>query len=180
MKHLILSLALAFALVGCKSSQYGSKVSEPFSGSKYESNKTWYRAVGKGSSSKDNIAIKKATIAARGELAGQINTLLKEVSDSYFSETGFGSNAETSEKLESLTRQVVNTEMADLRKFDEATFYKEETSQYTAFIAYEIKKKQMYKHLKKQIKLEAFEDKKLQGALDKYLEEQIEELEKED
>ena len=63
----------AFLIVSaCKSSSkmYGEKVKEPFTGSKYESNNRFFRAVGKGVSMKDNIARKKADVDAKSILAG--------------------------------------------------------------------------------------------------------------
>ena len=50
----------------------GEKVKEPFSGNKYESNNRYFRAVGKGQSSRDNIAEGKADIEAKRELAQQV------------------------------------------------------------------------------------------------------------
>ena len=149
-----LSLALLF-LFSCQSSQYGDKVKEPFSGSKYESNNRWFRAVGKGTSQKDNIAKSKADLAVKSELAGQVDSNIKQVSDQYLDETGLSDNTELTEKFSSLTRQVMNTTIVDLRKIGEEKFVKEDI--YTVFLAYEIKKAAMYRFMKKQIRL----DKKL-------------------
>ena len=52
-------------LASCSSGVLGKKVKEPFSGNAYESNARYWRAVGKGQSSKDNIAKGKADIDAK-------------------------------------------------------------------------------------------------------------------
>ena len=89
MKHCkgILSLfAIAglMVLASCGgTSPMGEKVKEPFSGSKYESDKRYFRSVGKGQSMDDNIAKNKADLQAKKELAQQVQTTLKVVTDQY-------------------------------------------------------------------------------------------------
>src|SRR6187551_3123764 len=113
-------------LIGC-ASVLGKKVNEPFQGNAYESNNRFWRGTGKGSSSQDNIARGKADIDAKSQLAGQVNTTMKQVADQF----------------QSLVRQVMNTDISDLRKMGEEKFYNEKTHEYTVFIAYEIKKNAM-------------------------------------
>lgn len=157
----------------CNSKQYGKKVKEPFSGSSYESNNKWFRAVGKASSAKDNIAKSKADMAAKTELAGQLNTTVKKVSDQYLGQTENESNADIADKFQSLAREVMNTEMADLRKIGEEKYYDGE--KYTVFIAYEIKKNAMFRFLKKQAKtskkLNDADRKKIEDIIDEELKE---------
>ncbi len=153
----LISVAIC-SLQSCQSSNYGDKVKEPFSSSKYESNNRWFRAVGKGTSQKDNIAKSKADLAAKTELATQVETRIKLVADQYLDETGLGSNSEMTDKFSSLSRQVANTQIADVRKIGEEKFVKEGV--YTVFLAYEIKKAAMFRFMKKQIRL----DKKLNKA----------------
>lgn len=166
-------------LFSCGSSQYGDRVKDPFSGSKYESNNRWFRAVGKGVSQKDNIAKSKADLAAKTELAGQVETTVKQVADQYLGEVGMGGATEITDKFASLSRQVMNTQIADLRKFDEQKFYNSDENQYTVFIAYEIKKAAMFRFMKKQIKIDKKLSKLEQETMDKILDQQIEALEDE-
>jgi hypothetical protein len=169
-KVLLLLIGLfTLGFVGCNSSQYGKKVNDPFSGSKYESNNKWLRAVGKGTSVKDNIAKSKADMDAKTVLAGQLNTSVKKVADQYLGQTENESNADIADKFQSLAREVMNTEMADLRKFDEEKYFDGE--KYTVFVAYEIKKNAMFRFLKKQAKT----SKKLNDAERKAIEEMIDE-----
>jgi len=156
----------------CSSNSYGKKVKEPFQGSKYESNNNWFRAVGKGSSTKDNIAKSKADMDAKTILAGQLNTSVKKVSDQYLGQTENENAADVADKFQSLAREVMNTQMADLRKFDEEKYFDGE--KYTVFVAYEIKKNAMFRYLKKQArtskKLNDAERKKIEEIIDEELE----------
>jgi len=59
-------------LFGCGSQkQMGTKINEPFSGNKYESNDRYFRGVGKGESKDQNISESKADLQAKKELAQQ-------------------------------------------------------------------------------------------------------------
>jgi hypothetical protein len=136
----------------CGSSQYGSRVKEPFTGNAYESNNRWFRATGKGESSQDNIARGKADIEAKAQLAGQVNTTMKQVADQYLGQTENADAADVADKFQSLVRQVMNTDMADLRKVGEKKYYNKKQDKYTVFIAYEIKKNAMFRYMKKQAK----------------------------
>lgn len=168
-------IIMSFMLINlssCSSSNYGKKVKEPFTGNKYESNNKWFRAVGKASSAKDNIAKSKADLEAKTELAGQLNTSVKKVSDQYLGQTENESNADIADKFQSLAREVMNTQMADLRKIGEEKYYDGE--KYTVFIAYEIKKNAMFRFLKKQAKTSAklndAERQKIEEIIDQELE----------
>ncbi len=179
-KSILLLLALPFFLaVSCKSSHsnYGQKVKDPFTGSKYESNNRYFRAVGKGVSLKDNIARKKADVDAKGILAGQVNVTMKEVTDAYMAQNENAEAGEIFEKFQDLTRQVMSTELADLRKFDEIKYFNAEKNEYTVFVAYEIKKKSMFKFMKKQAKTQAYENDRIRKAIEDIIDEEIEKAE---
>ena len=58
--------AVALVLASCKgTSPMGEKVKEPFSGNKYQSSNRYFRSVGKGDSSDENIAKNKADLQAK-------------------------------------------------------------------------------------------------------------------
>jgi hypothetical protein len=159
-------------MVACGSqSPMGQKVKEPFSGSNYESNNRFFRATGKGVSVKDNIARSKADIDAKTVLAGQVETTMKNVSDQYLGQTENADRADVADKFQSLSRQVMNTNMADLRKIGEEKYYN--GSEYTVFIAYEIKKNAMFRFMKKQAKTDAKIDARTLKAIEDILDEQI-------
>lgn len=176
----ILTLIAAFTtLIACKTnhSMYGEKLKDPFSGSKYESNNRFFRAVGKGVSLKDNIARKKADVDAKSILAGQVNVTMKEVTDAYMAQNENVEAGEIYEKFQDLTRQVMQTEMADLRKFDEVKYFNAEKNEYTVFVAYEIKKKSMFSFMKKQAKTQAYENERLRKAIEEIIDEELKKAE---
>lgn len=180
MKKLFYTLSILYmlaVLASCSSGTYGKKVKEPFSGSKYESNNRFFRSSGKGSSSKDNIAKGKADIEAKAQLAGQVNTTMKQVADQYLGQTENEDAADVADKFQSLVRQVMNTDLADLRKIGEEKFYDGE--KYTVFIAYEIKKNAMLKYMKKQAKTDKKISRRQRDIIEKIIDQELEKAEEE-
>lgn len=180
MKKTLLSILFLAILAGCGSSPYGTKVKEPFSGNAYESNNRFFRASGKGESSSENIARGKADIDAKTILAGQVNTTMKQVADNYMGQTENERGADVAEKFQSLARQVMNTEMADLRKIGEKKYYNQKENRYTVFIAYEIKKNAMFRFMKKQAKLDNTINESQQALIQKILDEEEKKSEEEE
>ncbi|MCA1762048.1 MAG: hypothetical protein ABR574_11520 [Cryomorphaceae bacterium] len=174
MKYLRLFIPILFiALVSSCSNNasLGEKVKEPFSGSKYESNNRFFRGTGKGTSIKDNIARSKADIDAKNQLASQVNTTIKNVTDQYLAQTENANAADVADKFASLTRQVTNTNISDLRKIGEEKY--RNGDEYTVYIAYEIKKNAMFRFLKKQARTDAKIDKATLDTIDEILDKQI-------
>ena len=174
----LLSISIfVLALASCKgnSKMYGNQVKDPFSSSKYMSDKKFFRATGKGQSMKDNVAEKKADIDAKAELAGQVNIMMKEVADAYMGQSENAEAGEVYEKFQSLSREVVNTELSDLRKVDQKKYYDGE--RFTVFVHYEIKKKDMFKYMKKQAKTQNYVNKKTEKLIEDLIDKQLEELE---
>lgn len=170
MKKPIVFFAFALLLiVGCKSKSIrGVKIDEPFTGNKYESNSRYFRGTGKGQSMDENISRNKADLQAKKELAQQVETNVKVVSDQYLGETELNNKSEITDKFQTLAREVTNTQIADLRKIGEEK-YKMSDGTFTTYIAYEIHKRDMYRYMMKQIKLNT----KLNEAERKTIEEMI-------
>ena len=120
------------------------------------------------------MARSKAELDARQRLASQVSTGMRQVADQYLGQTANMENADIADKFQSLVREVMHTPIADLRKFDEAVFLKDEGS-YRVFVAYEIRKRDMLKFMKKQAQLnEKISDltrKRMEAIIDKELEE---------
>ena len=180
MRQFLAPLAISAILIGgfsaCnkKANPAGQKVDHPFSGNKYQSNGTWFRGTGTGVSQAQNIARSKADLDAKNQLAGQVGTNMRAVADQYLGETGNTNTSDVADKFQSLVREVMNTEMADLRKFDEQIRYNETTKDYTVYVAYEIRKNAMFRFMKKQAKtddrIDAITQKKIDEILDKEIE----------
>jgi hypothetical protein len=154
---LIAATALVTGFTACKStgSPAGVKVKQPFTGSKYESNAAWFRGTGMGVSVKQNIARGKADIDAKNQLAAQAGTNIRAVTDQYLGQTENARAADVADKFQSLVREVMNTELADLRKIGEETYFNETTKDFTVHVAYEIKKNAMFRYMKKQARTDA-------------------------
>jgi hypothetical protein len=168
-----LFVLIVLVTVACSSSVLGKKVNEPFQGNAYESNNRFWRGTGKGASSQDNIARGKADIDAKAQLAGQVNTTMKQVTDQYLGQTENAEAADVADKFQSLVRAVMNTNIADLRKMGEKKFYNEEKKEYTVFIAYEIKKNAMLRFMKKQAKVEEKITERQRELIEKIVDEEI-------
>lgn len=163
----------ALVAVACSSGVLGKKVREPFQGNAYESNNRWWRGTGKGASSQDNIARGKADLDAKAQLAGQVNTTMKQVADQYLGQTENQNAADVADKFQSLVRQIMNTNISDLRKMGEKKFYNEEKKEYTVFIAYEIKKNAMLRFMKKQAKVDQTIDERQRKVIEEIIDEEI-------
>lgn len=167
-------LAAIVMLAACSQSQMGKKVREPFQGNAYESNNRFFRATGKGESSQDNIARGKADIDAKAVLAGQVNTTMKQVADQYLGQTENADAADVADKFQSLVRQVMNTDIADLRKIGEQKYFNEKENKYTVFIAYEIRKNAMLRFMKKQARVDKTVNDRQRADIEKIIDEEIE------
>ncbi len=172
----LLALFVALALPACKS-QAGpagsTKVKQPFSGNKYESNNVWWRSSGMGASSKQNIARGKADSEARSQLASQIGTNMRAVTDQYLGQTENESARDVADKFQSLVREVMNTELADMRKIGEEVYQNDTSGEYTVYVAYEIKKNAMLRFMKKQARTDAKVDKLTLKHIDAILDQEI-------
>ncbi|MFZ6001536.1 MAG: hypothetical protein ACOYW3_13580 [Bacteroidota bacterium] len=169
----------ALFLAACSNGPLGNRVREPFTGSAYESTNRFFRGTGKGESSQDNIARSKADLDAKAQLAGQVNTTMKQVADQYLGQAENESAADVADKFQSLTRQLMNTNIADLRKIGEKKYFNKKENKYTVFMAYEIKKNAMFRFMKKQAKVENTITKKQAELIDKILDEEIRKSEEE-
>lgn len=174
--------AIGLAMLGtvaCKSGSgvAGKKVKHPFTGSKYESNNKWLRASGQAVSVKQNIARSKADMDAKTQMAAQVGTSLRAVTDQYLGQTENEVGADVADKFQTLAREVMNTNLADLRKVGEEVYHNEETGKYTVYNAYEIKKKAMLRFMKKQAKVDKKLNDAARKAIDEILDEEIKKAE---
>ena len=180
MKTTVYCLFVVLGLSSCASSPFGQKVKEPFRGSAYETNNRFFRGTGKGESSSDNVARSKADVEAKGILAGQVNTTMKQVSDQYLGQTQNDRGVDVADKFQSLVREVMNTNIADLRKIGEQKYFNKKQNKYTVFIAYEIKKNAMFRFMKKQAETNQTIDERQQKVIQKILDEELKKTEGDD
>jgi hypothetical protein len=93
------------------------------------------------------------------------------------SQTENDNSAEVFEKFQSLSREVVNTNLSDLRKVDEKKYFNGE--RYTVFVLYEINKKEMFKYMKKQAKTQKYVDKKTEKLIEDLIDQELSKIDNE-
>lgn len=171
----LLSLAALALFTACSKggSPAGTKVKQPFSGSAYESNNRFFRGTGQGVSAKQNIARSKADLEAKNQLAAQVGTNIRAVTDQYLGQTENAGAADVADKFQTLVREVMSTELADLRKIGEETYHNPETQAYTVYVAYEIRKAAMFRFMKKQARTNAKVSEQELKVMDEILDQQI-------
>jgi len=170
------ALLASLVLVSCADRPWGDKVKEPFSGAAYTSNARFFRATGKATSKQDAIARSKAELLARQSIAQQVNTTIQVVSDSYGKDVATEHVAEAMSRFETLVREITNTTLADVRKVGEEKYLNSE-GVYTVFVALEVRKAAMYRHLKKQARLDAQLSEGARQALEHLMDAEIEKAE---
>lgn len=168
---LLLVPALAMmTLVGCKGKkatpiekETGAKeISVPFSSKEYKTDEDFYRAKNMGKSPDMAAAKKIALNNAKSEMASNIQTMIKKVTDQYTNQRTVGKDQEYENKFEELAREVTNQSLANVRVKDEKIF-QEANGSYTYWVAIEADKKEVFKTMDAKISA----DKKLQVDYDK-------------
>ncbi|MFO0435215.1 MAG: hypothetical protein ACK5ZT_08215 [Sphingobacteriaceae bacterium] len=168
---LLLVPALAMmTLVGCKGKkatpiekETGAKeISVPFSTKEYKTDEDFYRAKNLGKSPDMAAAKKIALNNAKSEMASNIQTMIKKVTDQYTNQRTVGKDQEYENKFEELAREVTNQSLANVRVKDEKIF-QEANGSYTYWVAIEADKKEVFKTIDSKISA----DKKLQVDYDK-------------
>src|SRR6476661_7860725 len=162
-KHLLLIPAVAaLALTGCKSKKStpvqketgAVEISVPFSGKEFRSDENYFRAKQVGKSPDLATAKKIAFQNAKAEMAGNINSTVKRVTDQYTNQRTVGNTQEFENKFEELSREVVNLEMSNVKEIGEKIF-KEPDGSYTYWIAIEAGKKEVFDKIDARISSDA-------------------------
>ena len=126
------------------------EISVPFSSSEYKTNNDFYRARNSGKSPDMAAAKKIAMNNAKSELASNIQTMIKKVTDQYTNQVTVGKDQEYSNKFEELSREVTNQSLANIRVKDEKIFQENDGS-YTYWVAIEADKKEVFAQIDSKI-----------------------------
>ncbi|GHU93863.1 hypothetical protein FACS1894156_1320 [Bacteroidia bacterium] len=146
--YVIVCAVSAIALASCGSSKPVSVVAE--SGAKEVSvpcsdlftDKDFFRGQGSGTSKDLNTAREKARMVANAELAGSVQTLIRQVGERYVNDAG-QSPADYGATYESLTRQVVEQTISNVRvACNKSTQTKD--GMYTVYLAVEAGKDEIF------------------------------------
>jgi hypothetical protein len=140
-----LMIAMVLSTTSCKTPQNIEKttgaveISVPFSDSKYKTDKDYFRAKNIGKSIDLATSKKIALQNAKSELAGNIQSIMKAVTDQYTNSSKVGDKENFENKFEELSRDVVNQTLSDVRVMDEKIF-KETDGKYSYWVAIETSK----------------------------------------
>jgi hypothetical protein len=107
------------------------------SGPDYRSDKNNFRANSIGESSDQVTARKKSMSNAKADLAGLIQTVIKGTTDNYVNSREFNNVEEVEERFESLTREVLNQQLNNIKVIcEKQTITKE--GRYKTYVAIEM------------------------------------------
>lgn len=136
-----------FLLDACKSSKNTSKAGPtpageidivlPCSGETYFTDNSAFRANSLGESMDQVMSRKKALSNARAELASNIETTVKAVTDNYLNSREFNNKEEAEERFESLNREVVNQRLSGVKVICEK-LTKTTEGRYKTYLAVEL------------------------------------------
>ena len=115
------------------------EISVPFSEDKYKSDKDFFRAKQSGKSIDLATSKKIALQNAKSELAGNINAVVKRVTDQYTNQRTIEDRQEFENKFEELSRETVNQTISNVRIVEEKVF-KESDGKYTHWVVIETSK----------------------------------------
>ena len=171
--HIVL-FVFSLAAIGCKSKkeitkiQDSTEISIPFSGKQFENNKNFFRAKQVGESTDLATAKKIAEQNAKAEMAGNINAVIKRVTEQYTNQRSVGSAKDFENKFEEMSREVVRLDVKDVRVIGEK-LYRQKDGLYSYWIAIESAKETTLAGVYDGISKDA----QLQLDFDKYKFEQI-------
>lgn len=160
--NLLLIPAIAvLTLAGCKSKKKpiqketgAVEISVPFSSKEFRSDEDNFRAKQVGKSPDLATAKKIAFQNAKSEMAANINSTIKRVTDQYTNQRTVGNTQEFENKFEELAREVVNLEISNVREIGEKIF-KETDNSYSYWIAIEAAKKTIFEKVDAKISNDA-------------------------
>jgi hypothetical protein len=165
MKTKLFLSALAMGLLfsaGCKSKKKtpiqketgAVEISVPFSSKEYRTDENFFRAKQYGKSPDLATAKKIAFQNAKSEMAGNIQAMIKRVTDQYTNQRTVGNAQEFENKFEELAREVVNMQLSNVREIGEKIF-KEPDGSFTYWIAIEASKKEVFEKIDQKISNDA-------------------------
>jgi len=131
-KLLLITLFILLGVFSCKSKKEITKVEDsveikiPLSGKEYESDKNYFRAKQVGESPDLSTAKKIAEQNTKAELAGNIESLIKRVTDQYTNQRSVGNKKEFENKFEEISREVVKQDLRDVKVIGEKLFKKKD------------------------------------------------------
>jgi hypothetical protein len=167
--YLAIAVLIAVGFTACKGTKdvgsgKSNEIEVPFSSQEYQSSDEYFRASQSGTSPSLSTAKKIALQNAKSELAGNIQSTIKAVTENYTNQRTVGDQMEFENKFEELSRNVVNQKLTDVRIIGEKTFQNQNNT-YTYWVAIEASKDAILNGINSTIS----QDKKMQLDYDKHL-----------
>lgn len=131
-----------------------TRVELPLQGSKYNTDKKYIRAVQNGQSPNIATAKKIALQNAKTEIAQNITSIMKIVSEQYTNQSSAGNTNDYENKFEENSRSVVNQELSNIKIIGEEVL-KEKKGDYSYWIAIEINKEELADKMKNKLSTDA-------------------------
>lgn len=156
-KLLLIPAVAVLALTACKSKKTpiqketgAIEISVPFSSKEFRSDNDAFRAKQVGKSPDLATAKKIAFQNAKAEMAGNIQSMIKRVTDQYTNQRSVGKDQEYENKFEELSREVVNLQLSNVKEIGEKIF-KEPDGAFSYWIAIEAGKKEVFEKMDQKI-----------------------------
>ena len=130
------------------------EITVPFSGKEFRSDENAFRAKQMGKSPDLATSKKIAFQNAKAEMAGNIQSTIKRVTDQYTNQRTVGSTQEFENKFEEMAREVVNLQLSNVKEIGEKIF-KETDGSFTYWIAIEASKKEVFDKMDQKISNDA-------------------------
>jgi hypothetical protein len=160
-KLLLIPAIAVLALTACKAKKKpiqketgAVEISVPFSTKEYRTDENAYRAKQMGKSPDLATAKKIAFQNAKSEMASNIQSMIKKVTDQYTNQRSVGNAQEYENKFEEMAREVVNLQLSNVTEIGEKIF-KETDGGYTYWIAIEANKKEVFDKIDQKISSDA-------------------------
>ena len=137
------AVVLSSVFTSCKSKKEVTDVKDEklievyCSGPDYRSDKNTFRANSIGESSDQVVARKKAMSNVKADLAGLIQTVIKGTTDNYVNSREFNNVEEVEERFETLSREVINQQLNNIKVICEKQTATKE-GRYKTYIAIEM------------------------------------------
>lgn len=110
----------------------------PFEDKQYKSNPTHFRARQSGLSPKQDIAKKIALVNAKAELANNIESTLKSVTEIYNQQVQIGEKIDINSNYEEVIREVSKQTLSNVKLIGEKSFIDQNTKLYTTWVVIEV------------------------------------------
>ena len=126
------------------------EVKLPFDEPQYRTDKDYFRAKNSGKSPDLATSKKIALLNAKTEIAQNINSVIKAVTEQYINQRSIADKQEYESKFEELTKNVVSQQLNEIRILGEKTF-KETDGSFTYWVAIEMPKQTIVDNVSKKI-----------------------------